>query len=103
MADDTAKALAVFVEQAGGAMLPADPQGRYLHRFEIAGSVDRRTGRARLYVIAYDTAAQHWCCGCRGWIAHRRCKHLQAMHGGLMRIGHAKPAAAPPALPGPSR
>jgi hypothetical protein len=71
--------LAVVVAQAGGVMLPADPHGRYLHRFDVRSSSLDREGRVKLYTISFDTAVKRWKCACRGNIAHGKCKHLTPM------------------------
>lgn len=91
------RALALVVQQAGGVMLPADPRGRYLHRFDIKSSSSNR-----LYTISYDTAISSWACSCPGWRGHRNCKHLKAMSAGLARIGVPK-GPNPGALPGRDR
>ena len=33
----------------------------------------------RLYTIAQNKQKRHWACSCRGWVAHRKCKHLTAL------------------------
>lgn len=86
MTDSTA--LSVVVERAGGVMLPADPTGRYTHRFQIKSESVDRNGRGRLYTVAYDTARSIFVCSCPGWITgggRRHCKHLKAIVPALDR------------------
>lgn len=98
MTDSTA--LSVVVERAGGVMLPADPTGRYTHRFQIKSESVGRDGRGRLYTVAWDTATRQWCCGCPGWITRRRCKHMAAMAPGLASVANTS-SSRPASLPGP--
>lgn len=44
------------------------------HRFEInSASSDR------MYVVSQRKSTGAWECGCRGWIRHRHCKHLDTL------------------------
>ncbi len=86
-------ALAVIAQQFGVALLP--DEGGYRHRMHVKSETS-----SRLYVVSQRVSDGEWCCGCRGWISHRRCKHLQAMLPALRRLG--APAAAK-AAPTPSR
>lgn len=58
-----------------------------------------------LYVVAQRLTDGMWGCSCRGWIAHRNCKHLKAMLPALEATLPSKPAATPSVepLPAPSR
>jgi hypothetical protein len=34
---------------------------------------------SRLYTIAQSISGRWWACSCRGWIAHKHCKHLNCL------------------------
>lgn len=52
--------------------LPDNAQ--YTNRFQIrSGSSDS------LYIVAQHKSGLWWSCGCRGWIRHKKCKHLEAL------------------------
>ena len=81
-------ALSAVVRGAGGEMLPADPTGRYTHRFRIKSESLDRNGQGRLYTVAFDTARGMFTCSCPGWITgggRRHCKHLKAIAPALDR------------------
>lgn len=54
------------------ALLPN--KGEWCNRFEIRSSTSNK-----VYVIAQNQTKRHWGCSCRGWINHRKCKHLEAL------------------------
>jgi hypothetical protein len=54
----------------GVVMLP--DKGQWINRFKIPGE------SGNLYTVAQNIKG-HWGCSCRGWIAHRNCKHLKKM------------------------
>lgn len=59
---------------------PLKPDDRWINRFYIKSeSINQRTGKSNFYVVSYDTATHQWCCSCRGWVGHRKCKHLGSM------------------------
>jgi hypothetical protein len=39
----------------------------------------RSASTSNLYTVAQNKSGRWWACSCRGWIAHKRCKHLRAM------------------------
>lgn len=51
----------------------------YVNRFKVESSTSDRH-----YVVSQRRTSGEWCCGCRGWITHRRCKHLKDI---LERLG----------------
>jgi hypothetical protein len=68
----------------------------YINRFTVPSS----SGRAS-YLVSQRRTSGEWCCSCRGWITHRRCKHLTAIlsrlaaHTALEDAARAKGAAVP--------
>lgn len=87
----TSTALAAVVQQAGGEMLPADPKGVWINRFEIKSGSSNR-----LYTIAQKAADGTWGCSCPAWRTRRTCKHLTALNPALATIGAPKPAQPAP-------
>lgn len=69
--------LALVAKKTGAFVLP-DTDKVWTHRLEIAGS----TGNA--YIVAMRRTDNVWACSCRGWIGHRKCKHLDAMLPALL-------------------
>jgi hypothetical protein len=67
-----ATSLAIVAQKTGAVVLP-DTDKVWTHRLQVAGS----TGNA--YTVAMRRTDQTWGCSCRGWIGHRKCKHLSAM------------------------
>ncbi len=53
-------------------MLPDNAQ--WTNRFHI-----RSATTDSLYTIAQHKSGRHWACSCRGWIRHRKCKHLNGL------------------------
>ena len=47
---------------------------RYKNRFIV-----KSESSGNKYTVSWDTATHQWCCSCRGWVGHRKCKHLQSM------------------------
>lgn len=43
----------------------------HVNRFQI-----KSASSDSLYTIAQSRSGRWWSCGCRGWIRHKRCKHL---------------------------
>lgn len=64
--------LAIIARRTGAIVLP-DTDKVWTNRLQIAGS----TGNA--YTVAMRRSDQTWGCSCRGWIGHRKCKHLDSM------------------------
>jgi hypothetical protein len=48
--------------------------GQWTNRFEI-----RSQSSNRIYVVAQNKAKRHFGCSCKGWIFHRKCKHLETL------------------------
>lgn len=46
----------------------------YTNRFQIPSETSDN-----LYTVAQSKSGRWWSCGCRGWIRHRKCKHLISM------------------------
>ena len=46
----------------------------WTNRFQIKSSSSNQ-----LYVVAQNKTSRGWGCGCKGWIYHRNCKHLQTL------------------------
>lgn len=46
----------------------------FKNRFQI-----RSESSNRLYTIAQSISGKWWGCSCRGWIAHKKCKHLSTL------------------------
>lgn len=46
----------------------------HVNRFQI-----KSESSDSLYTIAQSRSGGWWSCGCRGWIRHKNCKHLQAL------------------------
>jgi hypothetical protein len=56
--------------------VPRDSQklpdnSHFTNRFKIKSQTS-----SRLYTIAQSITGRWWACSCRGWIAHKHCKHL---------------------------
>jgi hypothetical protein len=64
---------------ANAVKLPDGP--RHIHRHAIPSS-----GGDRQYIVAYNVNQGRWECSCRGWISHRRCKHLTSMTPYLLQV-----------------
>lgn len=47
---------------------------QWTNRFNIRSQTSNS-----LYVVAQHKTGRHWACSCRGWIRHRKCKHLEAI------------------------
>ena len=45
--------------------------GQWTNRFKIHSS-----SSDHVYTIAQNKSGRHWGCSCKGWIFHRKCKHL---------------------------
>jgi len=60
----------IIAKQIGSGVEP-DNAG-YINRFCIPSSSGKAT-----YLVSQRRTSGEWCCSCRGWITHRRCKHLQ--------------------------
>jgi len=60
-----------------------DSTAGYRNRMEIVSDSGNK------YIIAQRTTDFTWCCSCRGWTTHRKCRHLTAL--GLMP-GNTTPA-----------
>ena len=52
--------------------LPDNAQ--WTNRFEIHSETSNR-----VYIIAQNKNKGHFGCSCKGWIFHRKCKHLTAL------------------------
>lgn len=72
-------ALVKVAKSNGWDLLPDNDQ--YENRIQIYGS----TGNP--YVVAQRKANGQWSCGCRGWIRHRHCTHLDKMMPTLALLG----------------
>jgi len=44
------------------------------NRFEITSE-----SSGDIYVIAQNKKKRHWSCSCRGYLIHRKCKHLESL------------------------
>ena len=96
---DSNKALQVIFKDLGVVLLP-DTQTHRL-RMEIESSSSNNT-----YVVSQrmkKDGTTQFECGCRGWIFHRKCKHLTAMtpaleQAALLLDGGVAPKAAPAAI-----
>lgn len=62
----------VIAEQIGSGVEP-DNAG-YINRFKVPSSSGGST-----YLVSQRRTSGEWCCSCRGWITHRRCKHLTSI------------------------
>jgi len=49
--------------------------GQWTNRFEI-----RSESSNRVYIVAQNKSKKHFGCSCKGWIYHRKCKHLTALN-----------------------
>lgn len=47
---------------------------QYINRFQVQSE-----SSDRLYTIAQHRTGRWWACSCRGWIAHKHCKHLRSL------------------------
>jgi len=65
-------AIVLRIKRAIQRFLPDNVQ--WENRFEI-----KSESSDALYVIAQHKTNRHWACSCRGWIRHRKCKHLQSL------------------------
>lgn len=61
--------LTVAAARSGGQLLADNAQ--WTNRVQI-----RSETSDNLYVIAQRKSDGSWGCGCRGWVRHRHCKHL---------------------------
>lgn len=59
------------ITQMAEEILPDNSQ--YTNRFNVRSETSNS-----LYVVAQNKQKRHWSCSCRGWIRHRKCKHLTA-------------------------
>lgn len=48
--------------------------GQWTNRFQI-----RSESSNRIYIVAQNKSKRHFGCSCKGWIFHRKCKHLAAL------------------------
>jgi hypothetical protein len=53
-------------------MLP--DEGFYINRFYV-----KSESSDRLYKVSQHKTGRWWACGCRGWIGHKHCKHLEEL------------------------
>lgn len=44
----------------------------WTNRFHV-----RSESSGNKYVVSQNITHRHWGCSCRGWIIHRKCKHLE--------------------------
>lgn len=58
-----------IAEQIGSGVEPDN--AAYINRFTVPSSSGSST-----YLVSQRRTSGEWCCSCRGWITHRRCKHL---------------------------
>lgn len=63
-------ALVLHIPQSN--RLPDNTQ--YTNRFEV-----RSASSGNVYIIAQSKSGLWWSCSCRGWIRHKKCKHLEAL------------------------
>ena len=61
--------VAIIADQIGSEVEP-DNAG-YINRFKVPSSSGTSS-----YLVSQRRTSGEWCCSCRGWITHRRCKHL---------------------------
>ena len=51
------------------------PDGKlWTNRFQVKSESSNN-----LYIVAQNKTKRHWGCSCKGWIFHRKCKHLTAL------------------------
>lgn len=77
----TKNALALFKEN-NLSLLPDNESHRY--RMKVPSETSDRE-----YIVAQNKRGMHtgrWECSCRGWIMHRKCKHLSAMMPLLSKV-----------------
>lgn len=67
-------ALAIIVARMGGGVRIIDNKPGWANSLQI-----RSESSSALYTVAQRKTDGTWGCSCRGWISHRRCKHLSAM------------------------
>lgn len=51
-----------------------EDNSQWTNRFKI-----RSESSGDIYIVSQNKAKRHWACSCRGWIIHRKCKHLAAL------------------------
>lgn len=78
---NTGSALTIRIPESN--RLPDNAQ--YTNRFQIHSS-----SSGNIYIIAQNKSGLWWSCSCRGWIRHKKCKHLETL--GLP--GHHMPFTA---------
>ena len=64
---------ALTIARQFGVKLLADTDD-YRHRILINSE-----SSTRQYIVSWRISTGEWCCGCRGWLNPRHCKHLTAM------------------------
>ena len=47
---------------------------QWTNRFQIKSQSSNN-----IYIVAQNKSKRHFGCSCKGWIFHRRCKHLEAL------------------------
>lgn len=73
----------LYFKNNGIELLPDNAQ--YKNRFTIPSETSNR-----LYTISQRKSNDEWCCSCRGWIRHRKCKHLTSISGLLQYVPKPK-------------
>ena len=63
----------------GSSLMPDNKQ--WMNRFTVKSQTSDR-----VYTVAQRRADGLWGCSCRGWITHRRCKHLDDILSRLAAI-----------------
>jgi hypothetical protein len=99
---DSNKALQTIFKDMGVVLLPDTATHRLRMEIESESS-------GNVYVVSQrmkKDGTTQFECGCRGWIFHRKCKHLTAMTPALEQAvklldGGAAPKAAPAAIAAP--
>jgi len=72
MRDNASASSALTIYVAPETRLPDN--AAYTNRFEV-----RSETSDNVYIIAQSKSGRWWSCGCRGWIRHKKCKHLAAV------------------------